>query len=179
MKDSKAKHKFHPKIEGRKNFAKMVRGWKSEIFAFSLLILLSFSQYHKLPKEEIFSYWLGVPLVGIIILYFLISSLLNWSVNFIEMRENEIKGLRRQLTCFICEASLGRIEKDDLKRLANATRPLTGIKNDNLTEDDFSLISQPYIFWGENGFEWQDETECANCGHERQKHSQDGNCPTE
>ena len=178
MKDSKVKHKFLAKIEGEKNFGKMVRGWKVEIFAFSLVILLIFSHYNELRKEEVFSYWLGL-LFGIVFLYVLISTLVGWSSNFIEMRENEIKGLRRQLTCFICEASLGRIEKDDLKRMANATRPDVFIKKDNLTVDDFFLISQPYIFWGENGFEWQDETECANCGHERQEHSKDGNCPKE
>lgn len=26
--------------------------------------------------------------------------------------------------------------------------------------------------------DWQDETECINCGQERKAHSKEGNCPT-
>lgn len=173
-----AQHKFHAKIE-RSNFAKKVRGWKLELFAISLVILVSFSQYHKLSEEGILSYWIGLPLLGIILLYSMIKSLLSWFAQHIEMRDMQIKGLRRQLTCFICEASLGWIDKKELERLREAVKSNAYSKMDDLTVDDYSLISQAWVFWGENGFEWQDNTECVNCGHNRKEHSQDGECPTE
>ena len=178
MKGSKVRHKFRAKAE-EEGFGKTMRGWKIEIFAFSLVILVSFSQYHKLPKEEVFSYWFGVPLLGVVLLYFLISSLLGWFELHLDRRDREIKYLRRNLTRSICETSLGWVEKKDLKRLRAATATFPLPKADDLTIDDFSLISRANIFWGENGFEWQDEAECANCGHTRKEHSKNGNCPTE
>ena len=178
MRGSKVRHKFRAKAE-EERFGKTVRGWKIEIFIFSLVILISFSQYHKLPKKEVFSYWFGVPLVGVVLLYFLISSISNWFALHLDRRDREINNLRRQLTRFICETSFGWVEKEDLKRLKKAADLFPLPKENDLTIDDFSLISRPDIFWGKNGFEWQDEAECANCGHTRKEHSQDGNCPTE
>jgi regulator of replication initiation timing len=172
-----AMHKFHAEIKWS-DFAKRVRGWKFELFAFSLVILFSFSQ-PLIPKGEILSYWIGMPLFAVFLLYFLIKNLMSEFTNHIDMRYKQIKDLKRQLTCFICEASLGRIEKGDLERLAKASHWRTDKKMDDLTVDDFSIISQVWNFWEKKGFEWQDECECINCGHNRKEHSQDGECPTE
>jgi hypothetical protein len=39
----------------------------------------------------------------------------------------------------------------DLRRLREAAQPMASAKQGDLTVDDFSLISQPWIYWGKNG----------------------------
>lgn len=177
MKDSEANRKFRPQHE-RESFVEKTKDWKISIFSYSIIILFCFSSLNSSPKGKIFSWQVGVPLlVGAIILYVLISVTIDWFKFYIKMRDREIEHLRRQFTCFICEATLGWIEKEDLERLRKTARLIPSEKQNNLAVDDFSLISTANIFWGKDGFEWQDEKECANCGHERKEHSRDGNCP--
>jgi len=95
-----------------------VRGWKMEIFFWSLVMLICFSGYLKPSKEGFFSYWIVVPLVGVYLLYRMISSILNWIAIYIHDRDNEIKNLNFQLNRFICKNSLGWVENVK-KRLCN------------------------------------------------------------
>jgi len=97
----------------------------------------------------------------------------------IESRDKEISNLRRQLTGFVCDTSLGRVSEADLKRIALAVNDMPSrTKQNDLSRDDFNLISRAWFFWkDQNGFEWQDETECINCGRVRREHSKNGACP--
>ena len=119
-------------------------------------------------------------LVAIGVLYFILSGIFDHITMYIESRDKEISNLRRQLTGFICETSLGKVPETDLKRIATAANDLLWkAKQNDLSKDDFNLISRAWFFWrGQNGFEWQDETECTNCGQARRKHSKDSTCPS-
>lgn len=95
----------------------------------------------------------------------------------LEAERRATEGLRRQFTSFICDVALERVSGEDLKRLAQAASSITGQgQKDDLRADDFSLISRAYYFWGRNGFEWQDNTECMHCGRRRADHATDGSC---
>ena len=71
-----SQHEFHAAIV-RNSFIQKTQGCKIEIFACSFVILLIFSQAHKIQKERIFTSWSIVLLGGIVILYWLISSLID------------------------------------------------------------------------------------------------------
>ena len=118
--------------------------------------------------------------IAIVVLYFMVSGIFERIRMYIEARDKEISNLRRQLTDFVCDTSLGRVSEADLKRIAVAANDLPWRTNkDDLSRDDFNLISRAWYFWkDQNGFNWQDETECINCGQERKAHSKEGNCPT-
>jgi len=115
-----------------------------------------------------------------IILYFIVSGIFDRIAIYLESRDKEIYNLRRQLTGFVCDTSLGKVSEADLKRIAVAANDLYGkTKQNNLSKDDFNLLSRAWFFWKDrNGFEWQDETECINCGKVRREHSKDGACPS-
>lgn len=90
-----------------------------------------------------------------------------------------IDNVKKQLVGFICDLYLGRISKEDIKRLGEAAN-VGWLRYDSqdLTQDDFNLIARAWFFWKDgNGFEWQDKTECLACGKERQEHEKDGTCP--
>ena len=119
-------------------------------------------------------------LFAIGVLYLILSGIFDHITMYIESRDKEISNLRRQLTGFICETSLGKVPETDLKRIATAVNDLLWeAKQNDLSKDDFNLISRAWFFWrDQNGFEWQDETECTNCGQARKEHSKDGTCPS-
>ena len=118
-------------------------------------------------------------LIAIVILYFIISGIFERITMYIEARDREISNLRRQLTGFVCDTSLGKVSEADLKRIAVAANDLPWRTNQNdLSRDDFNLISRAWVFWkDQNCFNWQDMTKCINCGQERKAHSKDGVCP--
>lgn len=127
--------------------------------------------------------WKGylANLAAIVALYFIISGIFNEIRMHIESRDKEIFNLRRQLSGFICDASLGRVSEVDLNRIAAAANDISWLetKQDDLSKDDFGLISRAWFFWkDQNGFEWQDKTECISCGMARKEHSRDGSCPS-
>ncbi|MBW2621991.1 MAG: hypothetical protein JRD68_03730, partial [Deltaproteobacteria bacterium] len=115
------------------------------------------------------------------ILYYFVSGIFNLVTMHVEERDEQISNLVRRLTCFICDASLGRVSEQDLKRINNAAqrRSSESIKSD-LSNDDFSLIANAWYFWKDHiGFDWQDETECVNCEFARKEHLSNGSCPPE
>ena len=95
MKNSKTKHKFRTSIGD--NFGKKMGIWKLELFCSLFFILAGFSPYPKLAKEEGFSAWLGAPLFGAIILYFLIAGALGWFEVYLIMRDEEIRSLEQKI----------------------------------------------------------------------------------
>ena len=117
---------------------------------------------------------------AIVILYFIVSGIFDRITWYIEASNKQISFLRRQLTGFVCDTSLGRVSEADLKRIAVAANRVPWRTNQNdLSRDDFGLISRAQFFWSDQiGFEWQDETECINCGRARREHSKDGTCPS-
>jgi hypothetical protein len=84
--------------------------------------------------------------------------------------------IQRKLVEFTCRASLGFLEKDELKRLITATQPKFGTQS--IMADQWQLIMQPDEFWDGNGFFWQNHTECVNCNSLRMEHDEDGQCPS-
>jgi len=119
-------------------------------------------------------------LIAIGVFYLFVSAIMDRIMMYIEAHEREIDNLQRRFTHFICDASLGRVKKEDLERLARAADWFTGSrKEDDLSVDDFSLIARAGYFWQDKiGFRWQDEAICINCKQERREHSKDGSCPT-
>ena len=116
-------------------------------------------------------------LIAAAIFYWLISTIINRERRHVEILEKRFFNLERRFTTFICDASLGRVKNEDLKRLANATNLFTGRgREDDLSIDDFSLINRAWYFW-KSGFDWQDSTECINCKNERKEHPKEGSCP--
>ncbi|MFH1615149.1 MAG: hypothetical protein ABIG61_08720 [Planctomycetota bacterium] len=95
MKNSKSKHKFRASV-GDDFGTKMVT-WKLELFFSLFFILASFSPYPKLAIEEGFSAWLGAPLFGTIVLYFLITGVLEWFEVYLIMRDEEIRSLEQKI----------------------------------------------------------------------------------
>jgi hypothetical protein len=148
---------------------------KYELIAAFILII------HCMYFASIIEGWKGYlsNLVAIIILYLIISAIFDRITMLIESRDKEISNLRRQITGFICDTSLGRVSKADLKRIALAANDMPWkTKQNNLDRDDFNLISRAWFYWkDQNGFKWQDETECINCGRVRREHSKNGACP--
>lgn len=116
--------------------------------------------------------------VAIVILYFIVSGIFDRITRYIEASNKEISILRRQLTGFVCDTSLGRVSEANLKRIAVAVNDLPWRTNQNdLSRDDFELISRAWLFWRDQiGFEWQDDMESVNCGQELRVHSKDGTC---
>lgn len=115
------------------------------------------------------------------ILYYFVSGMFNLLTRHAEERDKEMSNLVRRLTCFICDASLGRVSEQALKRIniAAQRRSSESIKSD-LSIDDFSLIANAWYFWKDQiGFDWQDETECVNCEFARKEHLNNGSCPHE
>ena len=112
------------------------------------------------------------------LLYLLISATLEHIALYQESQEHRIEDGERRLISFICEATLGRAEKENLRRLAGAAGSITGRgREDDLSVDDFDLINRTWYFWS-NGLAEQASTVCVNCQHERREHSIDGTCPT-
>lgn len=111
-------------------------------------------------------------------LYLLVTATLDWIALYQENRERRLENLERRLISFICAASLGRVEKEHLTRLAGAAGSITGRgREDDLSVDDFDLINRTWCFWS-NGFAEQASTVCVNCLTERREHSIDGTCPS-
>lgn len=117
--------------------------------------------------------------VAILILYFIISGIFDRITRHIESRDKNISNLKRQLTGFVCDTELGKVSETDLKRISLAANDMPWrIQQNDLSRDDFGLISRAWFFWkDQNGFEWQDSIECVNCGQARREHSKDGTCP--
>ena len=96
---------------------------------------------------------------------------------FREDMEKRYRCMEKQFTAFICDATLGAMEEDDLRRLRMAAYRIGAANNEKLSEDDFTLMSEAMYFWNnQNGVRWQDEWECQNCKMRRIEHAKDGTC---
>ena len=119
-------------------------------------------------------FWLSYSVIIFAVLYFLYA--LTSAIRFLSHIKRTTytfeETLRRQMTSFICDAVLGRISKKDLERLRYAAD-----NESNIPEfDDFSLMSRDWFFW-RDGFRFQDEIKCKNCGSPRKDHTKNGDCP--
>ena len=180
MENSVSKNKFQAEPSSGKyeKLKSKTYEWVPKYQIIAALILIFQCMYFASITEGWKGYFANFG--AIIILYFIVSGIFDRITMHIESRDKEISNLRRQLAGFVCDASLGRVPKADLKRIAIAANDIPSrTKQDDLSKDNFSLISRAWFFWkDQNGFEWQDETECSNCGRVRRKHSKDGACPS-
>jgi hypothetical protein len=128
--------------------------------------------------------WKGGLACGVaaLLVYWVSSGFLGWYVRHLNEQADTIESLRRQLTAFVCDTQLGRVDKEDLRRLGDAA----GNWPRDLTTDDFSLISRNWNFWlkqwgGDRAACWdeQDGTVCVHCHHPRREHATDGRCPSQ
>ena len=179
MKNSVSKNKFQAEPSSREyeRSKSKIYEWVPKYQILAAFILIFQCMYFASITEG----WKGYlsNFVAIVILYFIVSGIFDRITRYIEASNKEISNLRRQLTGFVCDTSLGRVSEADLKRIAVAANDLPWRANQNdLSRDDFGLISRAGFFWRDQiGFEWQDDTECVNCGQERRVHSKDGICP--
>lgn len=180
MKHSKNKNKFSSEQNSREYERSKTKTYewvpKYQIIAAAIIIFQC--MYFASITED----WKGYlsNLVAIAVLYFIVSGIFERITMYIETRDKKISSLRRQLTGFICDASLGKVPEADLQRIAVAANDLLWRNSqDDLSKDDFNLLSRTWFFWkNQNGFNWQDEIKCTNCGQERKAHSREGHCPT-
>ena len=177
MKNSVSKNKFQPEPSSSEyeRLKSKTYEWvpKYQIIAAFILIFqcIYFASITEGWKGDLSNF------VAIVILYFIVSGIFDRITRYIKSRDKEISNLRRQLTGFVCDTSLGKVSEVDLKRIAIAANAWR-TKQNALSKDDFNLISRAGFFWKDhNGFEWQEETECIKCGQARREHSKDGTCP--
>ena len=119
-------------------------------------------------------YWLSYAVVGFSGLFFLFTliSTIKYIKYLNRTTYTQKERLQRQMTSFICDAMLGDISQENLKRL----RDSADNEFDKPGQDDFSLISRNWFFW-RGDFELQDQIMCKNCGLTRKEHSVEGDCP--
>ena len=122
--------------------------------------------------------WRGAlaTFVGIAIAYWCVSEIRKRIGDHIDARHREVQNLRRQIVQFVAAVHLAEIDNDHLRRLALAARPWPTTENAPPRGDDWSLISRSWTFWSA-GLDWQDITECAECGRQRREHLPDSSCP--
>lgn len=154
-------------------------GWVPKLQLVAGFVLISRLINYAYTTEGWKAYLSGLIAIGIF--YLFVSAIMDRIMMNKEEQKRRLYDLERRFTTFICEASLGRVEKENLKRLAMAASSRSGKDKENdLSVDDFSLINRAMYFWRDHtGFEWQDSTVCINCKHERREHSKDGTCPIE
>ena len=180
MKNSVSKNKFQAEPSSREyeRSKSKIYEWVPKYQIIAAFILIFQCMYFASITEG----WKGYlsNFVAIVILYFIVSGIFNRITRYIEASNKEISNLRRQLTGFVCDTSLGRVSEADLKRIAVAANRVPWRTNQNdLSRDDFGLISRAWFFWkDQNGFNLQDETECINCDQERKAHLKDCTCPS-
>ena len=179
MKNSVSKNKFQAEPSSREyeRSKSKIYEWVPKYQIIAALILIFQCMYFASITEG----WKGYlsNFVAIVILYFMVSGIFDRITRYLEESNKETSNLRRQLTGFVCDTSLGRVSEADLKRIAVAANDMPWrTKQNDLSRDDFRLISRALFFWRDQiGFEWQDNTECVNCGIDRRVHSKDGTCP--
>jgi len=180
MKNSISKNKFQaePSLHEYERSKSKIYEWVPKYQIIAAFILIFQCMYFASITEG----WKGYlsNFVAIVTLYFIISGIFDRITRYIESRDKKISNLRRQLTGFVCDSTLGKVSETDLKRIAVAANDMPWrTKQNDLSRDDFGLISRAWFFWkDQNGFEWQDETECINCGQARREHSKDDTCPS-
>ena len=166
-----------PDSQGNDRSKRKAYEWVAKFQILAVFIICFQGMYYANMTEG----WKGYSVnAGVtMVFYFLISGVLDRITRHIEVRDNEIRDFRRQLVGFVCDASLGRVPESDLKRIASAANNFSWRSSQkDLSKDDFNLISRAWFFWkDQNGFEWQDETECMNCTKLRRDHERDGTCP--
>jgi len=179
MKNSIGKNRFQavPSSREYERSKSKTYEWVSKYQIIAAFIIIFQCMYFASITEGLKGYLLNV--VAIVVLYFIVSGIFERITRYIEAMDKEISNLRRQLTGFVCDTSLGRVSEADLKRIAVAANDLPRRTNQNdLSREDFNLISRAWFFWkDQNGFNWQDEAECINCGQARKVHSKEGTCP--
>ena len=114
---------------------------------------------------------------AVVVAYAFISTVMNRVADYSRERDRELNALRQQLVAFTCALHDRSGERVDVSRLADAVTPQWRREEQNLSEDDWAIISRSWEFW-RDGFEEQDRTPCANCGSPRTAHAPNGKCPT-
>jgi hypothetical protein len=179
MKNSISKNKFQavPSSHEYERLKSKTYDWVPKYQIIAAFVVIFQCMYFASITEGWKGYLLNV--VAIMVLYYITSGIFERIRMYLGAVDKEISNLRRQLTGFICDTSLGRVSEPSLKRIAVAVNDLPSRTNQNdLSRDDFNLISRAWFFWNDqNGFNWQDDTECINCGQARKEHSKDGTCP--
>ncbi len=179
MKNSVSRNKFQaePGSDEYKRLKRKTYEWVAKYQIIAAFIFIFQCMYFASITEGLKGYLFN--LVAIIILYFIVSGIFDRITRYIESCDKEISNLKRQLTGFVCDTSLGKVSEANLKRIALAANDMPWRTEQNdLSKDDFNLMSRAWFFWrDQNGFEWQDEIECIKCGQARREHSKDGTCP--
>ena len=109
----------------------------------------------------------------IVLLYWVVSELVDKVYRYTSDRRRELDLARRQLVAFACALQTGDVEPDDVARVAAAARPNPWSRSP--MDDDWAIIGQEWDFWHSGSS--QNHASCANCGEARHEHAADGACP--
>jgi len=171
--------KFQPILDDFEKDLKDSKAWAwvPRIQIMAGLFLFSLGMHWNFTADGWQRYLGGLMALGLVLL--IVKEIQDHFFQLQEDIEQRCRAIERQFTAFICDATLGVIEEDDLSRLRTAAAKIhLTSQHENLSVDDFSLISRASFFWpGQNGFHWMDQTECRNCKKKRIEHAKDGSCP--
>ena len=168
--------KFKPAVE-RDTLGTPVHRWVPAIEVAGVMVIFVSALFWGMTTGG----WKGWAycIIGVVVLiYYVKRTIGELNAAMLKQKRREYDLLQR-VTRFICDANSGCVDRGVLERIGKAADSATDVSQfeENLSLDDFSLISQSRSFW-KDGFDKQNRTTCVNCGNARELHKKNGDCPS-